>query len=193
MNEALIVVDMQNEFLDPAGSFSKKHAPIDVLIGNCILAVKQARERNHLVVWVKSHYLNNSPALNESPEPWKKRLIEATHTGKTLCCVEGTFNAEFHPRIQEQIAPHDFVLIKQFYSAFKETTLEKVLKENNVTNITVIGVVTNVCVYATCVSAKNLGFEVTMLEDCTSSSTEKKHIEALGDLLENGIRIAKLN
>ncbi|MFT7049663.1 MAG: nicotinamidase-related amidase [Psychroserpens sp.] len=60
---------------------------------------------------------------------------------------------------------------KQGLNAFVNTTLEAVLKENNITNVAFAGTVCSVCIDSTGRSAFEKGFNVTMLSDCISGRT----------------------
>lgn len=60
---------------------------------------------------------------------------------------------------------------KQGLNAFINTTLEAVLKENNITNVAFAGTVCSVCIDSTGRSAFEKGFNVTMLSDCISGRT----------------------
>ncbi|MGK0307873.1 MAG: nicotinamidase-related amidase [Urechidicola sp.] len=60
---------------------------------------------------------------------------------------------------------------KQGLNAFINTTLEAVLKENNITNVAFAGTVCSVCIDSTGRSAFEKGFDVTMLSDCISGRT----------------------
>lgn len=60
---------------------------------------------------------------------------------------------------------------KQGLNAFLNTSLEAVLKENNITNIAFAGTVCSICIDSTGRSAFEKGFHVTMLSDCISGRT----------------------
>jgi nicotinamidase-related amidase len=60
---------------------------------------------------------------------------------------------------------------KQGLNAFINTSLEAVLKENNITNLTFAGTVCSICIDSTGRSAFEKGFNVTMLSDCISGRT----------------------
>jgi len=60
---------------------------------------------------------------------------------------------------------------KQGLNAFINTSLEAVLKENNITNLVFAGAVCSICIDSTGRSAFEKGFNVTMLSDCISGRT----------------------
>ena len=57
---------------------------------------------------------------------------------------------------------------KQGLNAFINTNLNKVLKENNVTEVAIAGAVCSICIDSTGRSAFEQGYKVTMLSDCIS-------------------------
>jgi len=60
---------------------------------------------------------------------------------------------------------------KQGLNAFTNTSLESVLKENNVTDLVFAGTVCSICIDSTARSAFEKGFNITILSDCVSGRT----------------------
>ena len=60
---------------------------------------------------------------------------------------------------------------KRGLNAFTNTNLNNLLVENNITSIVLAGTVTSICIDSTGRSGVELGFDVTVLSDCTSSRT----------------------
>jgi nicotinamidase-related amidase len=60
---------------------------------------------------------------------------------------------------------------KQGLNAFINTSLEAVLRKNNITNVAFAGTVCSICIDSTGRSAFDKGFHVTMLSDCISGRT----------------------
>ena len=60
---------------------------------------------------------------------------------------------------------------KHGLNAFSSTDLEKVLRQHQVTDVVLAGVVTSVCIDSTGRSAHEKDFAVTVLSDCTSGRT----------------------
>jgi nicotinamidase-related amidase len=60
---------------------------------------------------------------------------------------------------------------KQGLNAFINTSLESVLRKNNITNVAFAGTVCSICIDSTGRSAFDKGFHVTMLSDCISGRT----------------------
>ncbi len=71
------------------------------------------------------------------------------------------------------------VIEKSHYSAFYETELETILKENDIEQIIITGVMTHLCCETTARDAFMRGFEVFFVADATATYTEKLHLGTL--------------
>eukprot|EP01117_Protostelium_nocturnum_P013828 TRINITY_DN5205_c0_g1_i1.p1 TRINITY_DN5205_c0_g1~~TRINITY_DN5205_c0_g1_i1.p1 ORF type:complete len:502 (-),score=165.23 TRINITY_DN5205_c0_g1_i1:36-1475(-) len=206
MGKALIVVDLQNEFLDSVlGSFATRHIPARILLNNCQKAIQEHRlDKENTVVWLTSNYenkeesrsnkqkeyqdWNDSEALEEKLE-W---ILHGTHVGKRDCCVKGSEASRLHPQMAQLVEEGDISMLKGHYSAFNSTNLHEKLKEKQVEEITVIGVATNFCILATCLAGKRLGYRVNVIQDCVSAKTSKYNKQALEVLKEKGVELKRL-
>lgn len=61
---------------------------------------------------------------------------------------------------------------KRGLNAFRDTELEKVLRDRGITDVVLAGVVTSICIDSTARSAFEAGFSVTVLSDCTVGRTK---------------------
>lgn len=83
------------------------------------------------------------------------------------------------------------------YSPFENEILHKHLKENNVTRLIVGGLALEYCVKSTCIDARNLGYEVILLESITRSITQNtqeidmlyQELEARGCVLVENMKL----
>lgn len=188
--QALVVIDMQQEFLTKQGNFTKNHISSDFLLSNVCKMIKLFRENHNPVVFVKSIYDNKGLA---SRKPGI--FLQTTHYGKTKCCAKDSEMSKFHPDIDSLIEKNDVVVTKKWYSAFKETNLYDILNNLNTTHVYLVGLKTNVCIAATAVDAIANGIKVSVLTDCTSATTLSKHnigiklIENYGGYIENSSNI----
>ncbi len=71
------------------------------------------------------------------------------------------------------------IIEKSQYSAFYETELETILKENEIEQVIITGVMTNLCCETTARDAFMRGFEVFFVIDATATYTEELHLGAL--------------
>lgn len=68
-----------------------------------------------------------------------------------------------------------YVSGKVGFNAFANTELESILRENNVENVLVCGMVTSLCVDSSSRAAYERGFNVVVVSDCTSGRTATEH------------------
>ncbi len=92
------------------------------------------------------------------------------HSDK-LALIKGSPEWQFHKQLQP--LRHDFIVHKQHGNAFEETKLDEMLKSRDITNLVVTGLVTHGCVKATCLGARKLGYQVTLVKDAHSSYSQK--------------------
>ncbi|MFW3145486.1 MAG: isochorismatase family protein [Thermoplasmatota archaeon] len=71
------------------------------------------------------------------------------------------------------------VIIKEHYSAFYGTKLEKTLRDKGVDSVVISGVMTDLCCESTTRDAFMRGFKVFFLADCTATATEERHLSTL--------------
>ena len=178
---ALILIDLQNDFLADGGAFPFRHLPTPMLVAAVRGAAEIVRQQGGWPVWVESAY-------GELAAPVKGE----THTGAP-CCVRGSFGAAPVAGLEdlaERAEREGLRLVKQRYDAFQETGLEAWLRAAGVERLILAGVATNVCVRATALSARRLGFTVRVLADATTAATLPKHLTTLAELARAGCTVA---
>lgn len=170
-DEALIVIDVQNDFC-PGGALAV--ADGDQIIGRInalmdefatVVLTQDWHPANH------ASFAANHPGaapFSLTDMPYGPQVLWPTH------CVQGTEGAAFHPALRSD--PAQLVIRKGFrpgidsYSAFFEndrvtaTGLEGYLRNRGVGAITLVGLATDYCVAYSALDAKRLGFRVTVLE-----------------------------
>ncbi|HEX8006435.1 MAG TPA: isochorismatase family cysteine hydrolase [Trebonia sp.] len=167
---ALLVVDMQNGFCHPDGSFPRIGRGLEgamEAVGNAALAVRQARRAGVPVVFTRHVYRPGRPdegaaLIGNSPE---------------LAGVGGLAAGTWDAAVCDELecGPDDFVVDKVRFDAFQWTSLEPLLRGLGATSLLICGVVTNICVETTARSAFMRDFPVTLLEDCCAAKTRRLH------------------
>ena len=185
--KALILLDLQNEFLSPDGNFPIPHT--SELLENISQLVGHFREhcREAPIVWVRAEY----PPVHEDPSSAPRspfNVLTGRHTGRKPCCYAGTSGAEFSPQVKALISETDVVITKTWYSAFEETNLYNLLKEQRVTKLFVAGLLSNVCVTSTATEATNMGYRVHIVESCLGWKRVESHRRALQSFPDLGIQ-----
>jgi ureidoacrylate peracid hydrolase len=167
---ALIVVDMQNGFCHPEGSFSRIGMGLEgaeEAVKNAAKAVTDARDAGIPVVFTRHVYRPGRP--DEGPS-----LIS---NSPTLAGVNGLAAGTWDAEVVDELGcgPDDLVVDKVRFDAFQWTSLEPLLRGLGVTDLMICGVVTNMCVESTVRSAFMRDFPVTLLADCCAAKTRRLH------------------
>jgi nicotinamidase/pyrazinamidase len=165
-SEALIVIDVQNDFC-PGGALA-------VADGDAILPLVNGLigRFEHVVLTQDWHPAGHSSFASTHPGKNPFEMIEMPYGPQTLWpdhCVQGTAGAEFHPSLEWTKA--ELVIRKGFrkgidsYSAFFEndhttpTGLAGYLRERGIGKITLCGLATDFCVAFSALDAARNGFE----------------------------------
>ena len=167
---ALLVVDMQNGFCHPEGSFPRIGRGLEgamEAVVNAAVAVGQARAAAIPVVFTRHVYRPGRPdegaaLIRNSPE-----------LAGVSGLADGTWDADVCAELG--CAPDDLVVDKVRFDAFQWTSLEPLLRGLDVTALMICGVVTNICVETTARSAFMRDFPVTLLADCCAAKTRRLH------------------
>lgn len=171
-DEALLVVDLQNDFC-PGGALGVDggHELIPIiqnLMGRYdhVILTQDWHPADHLSF--ASSHRGKSP-YDTAEMPYGTQTLWPDH------CVHGTTGAEFHPGLDTTKA--ELIIRKGFrreidsYSSFYEndrttpTGLAGYLRERGITRITLTGIATDFCVAYSAIDARKLGFDVTVLLD----------------------------
>ncbi|KAF8253535.1 hypothetical protein K440DRAFT_657449 [Wilcoxina mikolae CBS 423.85] len=106
---------------------------------------------------------------------------------------KGTPASEWHEVARSMMSiPPDREMTKSWYSAFKDTELLQTLRGRIVTQLVIVGLMTNVDVLATAADAVRHGLEVWVVEDCLGYRNETAHEEALKDM-QSDFAVEKTN
>ncbi len=170
MTYALLVVDMQNGFCHPDGSFPRIGRGLEGAmdaVANAAIAVGQARGAGIPVVFTRHVYRPGRPDEGAALTRNSPELAGAGGLGA------GTWDAQVCDELG--CGPGDLVVDKVRFDAFQWTSLEPLLRGLRVTGLMICGVVTNLCVETTARSAFMRDFPVTLLEDCCAAKTRRLH------------------
>lgn len=157
---AFVIIDMQNAFIDPASSLCIAGAASTVPA--CARALAAARAQGSPVFHVRRAYAADGSDVeacrwatwNEGGRPLSSRCPESADSPEEL-----------------RPAPGDRVVVKPRFSAFFGTELDLTLRRMGVTTVVLAGTTTPNCIRSTCYDALSLGYNVVIVEDCTSSRT----------------------
>lgn len=170
MDTAVLVVDVQNDFVHEKGSLAQAGrdvAPMQAVISNISNLVKAARSADVPVIWVRTEH---NPWTNSSA--WVNRLANKQDLQRHPICVGGTWGADLYELTPEYSEP---VVTKHRYSAFVDTDLDLILRSMEIRRLLISGVTTNVCVESTARDGAMRDYFVTLLADCMAADSAAEH------------------
>ena len=188
---ALLLLDLQNEMVDPAGKIGRgglaKVVEERGIIDAARKALAWARANDVPVVFVRLGFrADYADALSVAP-----RVAKLKEHG---AAVLGTWGTEFPDAIAP--SPADLVVTKRCVNAFYNTGLLNWLLTGGIRHIVVGGVITNLAVESAVRAADDAGLAVTVLEDVCASHNAEWHrfsIENILPMFATVTTIEKLN
>lgn len=196
-NEALIVIDVQNDFC-PGGALAVAGGDAVVAPINAMLTEFPARVFTQ--DWHPAGHSSFASIHNGKP-PYD--MIEMPYGAQVLWpdhCVQGSDGAAFHPALATD--PADLIIRKGFrpqidsYSAFFEndkttpTGLEGYLQTRGIDTLTLVGLATDFCVAYSALDAAGLGFKVTVdLSACRGIDLDGSLEAALTEMRDAGVKL----
>lgn len=157
---ALLVVDLQHDFADPAGSLYVQGGEDVVPIANAEIA--KARGGGATVLYTQDWHPEHTPHFSQDGGPWP------------VHCVRETWGGEFH----DDLVVEGPIVRKgedgtDGYSGFsvrdpdsgerKDTILHEALRAAGVKRLVIVGLATDYCVVETVLDARVLGYPVEVL------------------------------
>ncbi len=176
--DALIVVDMQNDFM-PGGALPVPDG--DKIIPVLNQYIQLFADRGNPVYFTRDWHPVDHISFKGHGGIWPPH------------CVQDTEGAKFHPELKIPL-DNKFIISKgtsrdfDAYSGFQGTILDQLLKERGIKRLFVCGVATDYCVKNTVLGGLNLGYQVFVLEDAIKGvEANKGDIEkAINQMLEKG-------
>ncbi|MCE5192856.1 MAG: isochorismatase family cysteine hydrolase [Candidatus Cryosericum sp.] len=179
--QALLVIDMQRDFLSPASPLFVAGGPSIVLTVQ--RALQAARTANATVVHVRRSHRPDGIDIDST----RRNLFAAA--GGFL--VSGTPGADEPPELTPALG--DLTVIKTRWSAFFATDLDLLLRRLAIRHLVLAGVQTPNCIRATAMDALSLDYVTSVLSDATASQTNEIQAANLADMAAMGITITSVS
>jgi nicotinamidase-related amidase len=174
---ALIIIDMQRDFLEPGGfgaALGNDVSRLKVAVGPCRQVLAAARRTGVLVIHTRE---GHRPDLTDAPPIKIERGDPALRIGAPgpmgRILVRGEPGHDIIPELYP--APGEPVIDKPGKGAYYQTDLELLLKNRGIETLLVGGVTTEVCVNTTVREANDRGFRCIVLSDCCASYFPEFH------------------
>jgi nicotinamidase-related amidase len=168
---ALIVIDMQRDFLEPGGFGAMLGNPVERLqqiVPVVKLLLETCRQMGITIIHTQEGHrsdLSDCPAAKRQRGQLPQRIGDLGPMGRILVLGEAG-NAIIEP-LQPQ--PGEIVITKPGKGAFYQTSLQESLQQRGISHLLFAGVTTEVCVQSTMREANDRGYECLLIEDATES------------------------
>lgn len=157
---ALVVVDLQNDFADPAGSLYVLGC--DAVVARINDEISLATTEGALVAYTQDWHPSSTPHFAKDGGVWP------------VHCVGETWGAELHPGLvvagpsvrkgsRGEDGYSGFTMQDTITGADRPTDLEQILRDRGVARVVVCGLATDYCVRGTVLDACRLAFETVVL------------------------------
>ncbi|HWK96388.1 MAG TPA: isochorismatase family cysteine hydrolase [Pseudolabrys sp.] len=188
---AVMVIDMQNDFIAPGGWFDARNVdgswvkPLYPVIND---TTAMARREGMPVIWlnwgVRADLLNVHPSHRRlvKPSPDDPSYAPRMATGNGPVLERGSWGAAVVPELT--VSPEDIHVDKHRYTGFWDNELDSVLRNLDVTTLFVTGINVDRCVFATITDACHAGYDVVMLEDAVGTYSPQYVADATLYLVE---------
>ncbi|WP_067656253.1 cysteine hydrolase family protein [Nocardia harenae] len=168
---ALLVIDMQRDFLLPGGFGASLGNDVEQLRGvipPLARLIAAARAAGLPVIHTREGHL---PDLSDCPPAKLRRGTPSQRIGDPGAFGRILIRGEYGHDIVDELAPieGEVVIDKPGKGAFYATELGAVLENRGITSLLVTGVTTEVCVHTTVREANDRGYECLVVADCVGS------------------------
>ncbi|MET3792159.1 cysteine hydrolase family protein [Aquamicrobium terrae] len=182
---ALVVIDLQEDFLSTTGYFARQGydpAPLRAILPAVNQLIAACRDAGILIIHTRQGY--RADLADMTPyEKWRRQRSGLDETTALLRSSPG-----FQIVSELDVRPEDVIIDKTCNSAFTYTDFEHVLRAQGITHLLFTGCTTDVCVHTTLREACDRNFQCLTISDACASGDQYAHEAALHMVtVENGI------
>ena len=141
MKNALIVVDMQNDYYIGG---KNELTGIKEALGNIVKLVNKAHKAEDEVIFIQHIAPKDAPFF-----------------------AKGSDGTSLHKDLP--IQSQDSIIVKHYPNSFRETNLHQLLQSKNITNLTICGAMTHMCIDTTVRAAFDLGYKITLVSNACAT------------------------
>jgi nicotinamidase-related amidase len=168
---ALIVIDMQRDFLLPGGfgeTLGNDVSQLAAVVPPLRDLLAAARAAGMLIIHTRE---GHRPDLSDLPPAKHRRGQPSLRIGDPGPYGRILIRGEYGHDIIDELAPieGETVIDKPGKGAFYATDLQLILESHDITSLIITGVTTEVCVHTTTREANDRGYECLVVSDCVGS------------------------
>lgn len=177
---ALLVIDVQNDFVSSEGAFHRTGEDITAcqeLLPKLVNLIQAAHHNRVPIIFITSIYTTDD---NRYLSDVFLHQMKRKRTGRYFevpVCSPGSWGAHLASGLE--VLAQDTVIVKHRYSTFINTDLELRLRSQGVRTLIITGVSTSVCVESTARHAHFLDYYNVIVSDCCADYKSNIHEEAL--------------
>lgn len=175
MKYALVIIDMQNDFVLPGAPMEVAGAVATVPVIKSVLDLFRKKQ------WPVFHVNREHREDGSDIELIRLRPF----IKKRKFAVPGTPGCEIVAQLTP--LPQEYRIVKTRYSAFMKTELDFMLRRLGVHHIVICGTQYPACIRATIYDALSYGYKVTLLTDATSAQTQEIADANIRDISQLGV------
>jgi nicotinamidase/pyrazinamidase len=155
--EALVIVDMQNDFVSKDGKLFFEESRN--VIKPIIKTIEDFKERKAVIITTQDWHDREDKEFNKFPPH----------------CIRGTRGSKIIKEVRAALVGYKpwLKLKKTRFSAFYKTDMDRIIKEYKIDKVGIVGVMTNICVLYTAEEFRNRDIETTVFKNCVATNDEK--------------------
>jgi nicotinamidase-related amidase len=171
---ALVVIDMQRDFLDPGGFGSALGNDVSLLAGAIEPLQRVLGAARDIAMTIIHTREGHRPDMSDCPPAkFARGEFIGTDSPKGRILIRGEYGHDIVDALAPE--PGEIVLDKPGKGSFCATDLDLILRNLGIKSLIVTGVTTEVCVHTTVREANDRGFECLVLGDCVGSYFPEFH------------------
>jgi nicotinamidase-related amidase len=185
---ALIIIDMQRDFLEPGGfgeTLGNDVSRLASAVAPCKSVLEAARESGMLVIHTRE---GHRPDLSDAPRAKVERGAPSLRIGAPgpmgRILIRGEDGHDIIPELYPVVG--EPVIDKPGKGAFYATDLDALLRNYGIEYLLVSGVTTEVCVNTTVREANDRGYRCVVLDDCCASYFQHFHDSGIAMIKAQG-------
>lgn len=177
---ALIVIDMQVDFISAEGYLARKgydNAPLRAIVPTVSKVADSARQAGCQVIWTRQGFRRDLADVTPYDRWRSARSDIPLQAGGDDTFLRGSAGHAIVPELE--VHPGDVVIDKTANSAFYQTDLDLILKAKGISHLMFAGVTTDVCVHTTLREANDRKYQCLLIEDACASGDRYAHEAAV--------------
>ncbi len=192
---AFLLLHWQNDLAMPSGKLSRdmpQRLATDHTIEHVQEALKASREKGIMVIYVNASHRAGYPEVTSKPSSLSSGIAKAGGL------MRGSWGAEAIDALKPMA--EEIIIYNFSSSAFSYTELDLILRNKEITDLILSGLVTNWVVESTARDAANRGYSVCTLSDCCQGVNEEMHkwsldhiLSTIGSVMDTGTYIKSLD